>query len=223
MKGVMRNVKISLVLLFMILMLASCKQKIGLEEILTSSECYAPCWMDIEPGKTAKEEVLNILINLPDLVNAESIFTRVYAGKEQIGWNFVNSDVTGQIEFKDEIVSSILIGYEFGKNKRSNLQLGRIIEMYGFPTDIYFSTGIGDLSVNEVYLVNSEKGIEYQFIKPEIKKLIFSQDQKIIWILLFTPNDSSEVVLPKLDTVIDNLENHHFDWTGYTEINIPER
>jgi hypothetical protein len=214
----MRKFKISIVFLLIVFLLTACKRKTGFEYILTSSECSAPCWMNIEPGKSTKKEVLSQLQNLPDLVDIESIFTRVYDGKEQVGWDFVNSDVTGQVEFKNDHVSSILIGYEFGETRKSGLQLGRTIEIYGSPQDIYYKTGIGDLLVNQVFLVNPENGIEYQYIQSDVKKLVITPDQIIHWVKFFSPNDSSEIVLPNVDPRLNDLDNYHFTWTGYTEI-----
>ena len=151
----------------MLLLVTGCEKKISFEEILTSSECSAPCWMDIEPGKTTKDEALSKLNDLPALVEVNSIFTGVYGGNERIGWEFLNSDVHGDVGFKNGYVSSISIGYNFGEIRKSRLKVGRLIELYGSPSDIYYQEGIGDLGIILVNLVSPEKGIEYQFHQSE--------------------------------------------------------
>lgn len=218
----MHKSKIILSFFMMIFLVTACEEKMSFEEILTSSECSAPCWMDIKPGKTTKDEVLFKLNDLPALVNADSIFTEIYGGNERIGWKFLNSDVYGDIGFKDGYVSSISIGYNFGEIRKSGLKFGRLIELYGSPSDIYYQRGIGDLGIILVNLVNLEKGIEYGFNQAETEKLIVSPDQIVYWVLFFSPGDTSEVVLPSFDWETDKLENHHFEWSGFTEIPLPQ-
>lgn len=214
----MKRLSNLLVLVIFGMIFASCSGKIGLEEILASSTCEAPCWMDIIPGKTTQEEAYSKINMMADLVDKDSIFTGTYASRPVIGWEFLDSELYGRIHIENEIVSSISIGDSALLRERYGVRLDRIIELFGAPTDIYYTVGGGDVAIFRVFVMNRENGIRCIYTQSVGDKLIISPDQMVVWIEFFDPNDYMNFVVPSIEG--DVWKNNHFDWTGFTEIEL---
>lgn len=214
----MKRVTNILVLVILGMIFASCNGKIGLEEILASSTCEAPCWMDIIPGKTTQEEAHSKINMMADLVDKDSIFTRTYASKPEIGWKFLDSELGGWINFENEKVSSILIGDPATYRDRYGVRLDRIIELFGVPTDIYYTVGGGDIAILRVFVMNRENGMWCMYTQPMGEKLFVSPDQVIVWIEFFDPNDYMNIIFQSIEG--DVWKKNHFNWTGFTEIEV---
>lgn len=202
----------------LILILAACQGKVGLPQIVNSSTCGPPCWMDIIPGVTSKDEALSDLQSMTELVDVESIYTRTYASAPQIGWQFNDTNLVGWIDIKNDKVSMISIGDPIPNRSRFGMRVDQLIKKYGSPTDIYYSVGGGDVAVINVSLINRDTGIWWRYSQPYKEQLIIPPDQFIPWIVFFDPHDFKEIIIDKHG--VNDYELHHYEWSGYTEIDI---
>lgn len=212
----MKRWKIILILTLLALLLTGCEERTGLETILTASDCEPPCWMGIVPGETTQDEAQEQLRHLPELVDPESIFTASQVSGEYVGWTFVNSEQEGYIPLQSDTVFFISISDRIPYRDRYGIRLDRVIELYGTPTDIYYTQGGGDLVVLDVLVVNRETGIGYFYTQSTMDKLIVSPEQMVRLVLFFDPADYRSVVNNNIGSI--NLEGQHFEWEGFTEI-----
>jgi hypothetical protein len=206
-------------LLVIVLLFSACRSKTGLESILLASECMAPCWIDITPGITTKEETISMLKQKPEIIDPDSIFINTEQSEAYFGWTFVNSDLVGYVSFRGEKVASIIIGDWLQNRGRFGIRLDRMIETYGEPTDVYYTVGGGDAVVFRIILVNRNKGILAEYSQNAINKINISTKQKIERIIFFDPVDYPDNLFKNLS--IDISSSNHFDWSGFGQISLP--
>jgi hypothetical protein len=90
---------------------------------LTNPVCQPPCWQQITPGMTTREEAVSILENNPKVV-------MTYNSKYGLSWNFGTKTDVGNISVSnDEKVSSIWLG----SSSNIDLHLDEVVKVYGFP------------------------------------------------------------------------------------------
>jgi hypothetical protein len=106
----MRIISITTLILIMLALLTSCTQVNGEEPLqaIVDSPCDPPCWQYIIPGKTSKQEMVELTSRIPEINKQKS---------EWIGpWNIYNdryvilfegNQSEGQIRFIDDEVVSI--------------------------------------------------------------------------------------------------------------------
>jgi hypothetical protein len=123
--------------------------------ILEDTGCSPPCWNQITPGETTKQEVLNILPTLAEVEtgSVEDAETLTGGFYNHVSWSFIEhtGDYSGQIFFQDEIVSTIAI-----YNKKGSLTFDDAVNLLGEPEYvIVFSQPTQKLAI---YVINPSKG-----------------------------------------------------------------
>lgn len=98
-----------------------------------------PCWYDICPGETTKDEAMSILLSIPEV--EQDITDRYHENARSfVGWRFMDevAEVGGRFYYRDQTISHF---YFFTENK---LTFGEAIEAFGEPTYVLpFSHCIG--------------------------------------------------------------------------------
>lgn len=222
----MRKLLLWLVLLpLSISSIISCNRKVSqgktLEDILSNTSCNPPCWIGITPNATTVDEARQLLMAHPDMINQESIFNYVptEAYRVKIGWQAENSEISGTLYFKTELLDHIYIRANEGKMK-----LADGIQLYGVPEKVVYEQSqckatIGDSLCLRVYLYYPNKGLElsYEQLGGDYEKLIIDPNQQIDLVHFFDPDlgpYSNEMDVPKA--------GHTLNWPGYAEIDIKE-
>lgn len=92
---------------------------------LDQPSCNLPCWQDITPGVTTREDALSVLENMPEV-------KIIYNKNDGLTWYFGKDTEGGNIKFSETgIVSNIWLSSTI-----SDLQLENIVEVYGFPKNV---------------------------------------------------------------------------------------
>lgn len=89
---------------------------------LDQAICKPPCWQNITPGLTTRDEVLSILENMPEV-------KITYSTKDELGWDFDTSTEGGIIRFSE----SGLVVFVWLTSTNEDLQLEKVVAVYGFP------------------------------------------------------------------------------------------
>lgn len=139
----------ALLVLLMASLITSCSGKGS--AVLQDTTCKAPCWRNIEVGKTGIEPTIQLLNQMPDVETSS-----IRQGKnpqtlvEVVSASFINDKETSlEITFKNEKVASIYFSYA------EDISLADAITKFGEPKYIYPSALKGDptvyLTVNFLY------------------------------------------------------------------------
>ncbi len=213
----MRKEIFGLVFLALFIFITSCKPKElkgkTLEDILSNTSCNPPCWMGMTPGVTTIEETHQQLAADSNLIDQDSIFdyvpTEVYLAK--IGWQAQDSEVSGTLYYKTELLDHIYIRADEGK-----MNLGNGIELYGIPEKVIFERSqckinFGDSLCIRVILHYPEKGLQLSYVQRDggNDKLIIDPNQQIDLVLFFDPEVGLEID-----------DDQIMDWPGYEVIDI---
>jgi len=84
--------------------------------------CKPPCWQNINPGVTTRDEAVSILENTPGIVIT-------YNKKNGLSWNFGTKTEGGNVVLsEDGIVSGVWLG-----STNKNLYLKEVVAAYSFP------------------------------------------------------------------------------------------
>ncbi len=227
-----------ILLLFTILatsiMLSACNPQPDMSWFI-SSPCEAPCWFNVVPGETSKEEIVPILQTIPG-IDPDSIGNRGFPVEifdDEIFDDYYFFDwhnhIEGEIWLLDNRVSFIILtpktkGYV--PKYSLGLTVGDIIEKYGEPDYVLRvrQLGPGPLPISDamhpfVALIYTEQGIamEYDaYYLPERVRNLVTGDIKIFKLKYFFPGD--------FDRLLDIGGFSYFDtriklqpWHGYGE------
>jgi hypothetical protein len=135
--------------LLMTCMITSCSGKVS--SVLKDTTCKAPCWRNIEVGKTGIKPTIQLLNQMSDVETSS-----IRQGKnpktlvEVVTASFINDKETSlEITFQNEKVASIYFSYS------DDISLSDAITKFGEPKYIYPSALKGDptvyLTVNFLY------------------------------------------------------------------------
>lgn len=84
--------------------------------------CRPPCWQNITPGLTTRDEAVSILENMPGIKITDN-------GKYGLDWGFDSKAEGGTMRFSEnDIVVSMRLG-----SINEDLQLKKVVEFYAFP------------------------------------------------------------------------------------------
>lgn len=134
----MRFHKTALVCIVILVLIPSCSRKGS--AVLEDVSCEAPCWRNIEIGKTGIEETVNLLNKMPDIdPNTIGWGTNYQTGLEVVSAGFINSKETSlKITFEDGKAVAIYFSY------RQEVSLAEVIRKFGSPSYFYPSALAGD-------------------------------------------------------------------------------
>ena len=208
------NILIHLILL---ISLTACTEKVS--EVLQDTTCSAPCWHNIEVGRTDFDQTINLLNQVPELEPSS-----IRRGKEGISAGFQNSkELSLQIFFNEEKAAAIRFSYE------EDIPLSDAIKKFGEPKYLYPSAIKGDpLVYLTVQFLYPDEGI---CLLHEHRGLIF-QIPKIYGITRATNITQVYYVDPALPNgQIDygcftggnenDLNSEKQDWKGFSDYAIP--
>lgn len=184
------------------IMFSSCNPKPDMSWFI-SSPCESPCWFNIVPGETSKEEIVPILQTIPG-IDQDSIGNRGYPIEIFDDYYFFNwhNHIEGEIWLLDNRVSSIIFtpktnGYT--PKYSLGLTVGEIIDKYGEPDYVLRvrQLGPGPLPISDAMhpikvLINTERGIVMKFdayYLPEKVRNLVTADIEISYLEYFFSND----------------------------------
>lgn len=139
---------VSILVFIMIFLITSCSGN-GLA-VLQDDTCKAPCWRNIEMGKTEVEQTIELLSRMPD-VDPNSIRQgrNPHTGVEGISAGFLYDESNLELRFQNGKVVSIHFSFE------KDISLSNAIKIFGEPDYLYSFALKGDptvyLTVNLLY------------------------------------------------------------------------
>jgi hypothetical protein len=170
------------ILLFVIFIasISGCEPSYKSADIFVNPVCEPPCWENITPGITTKEDALSILskketidkpinntnLNLPGY-DGEINFT-LHKDKSQLGFMLFLNDKISAINF----------------HYKMELTLQEAIKLFGTPQ---FILGIHSGEINAITLLDPQKGVAFSYFLKDSASEIKPQD-KISDVTFFDPN-----------------------------------
>jgi len=202
--------KLTIVCIFFAYSIIACSSKSSMETILANNSCTAPCWQGIIPGETKREEVIDLLENIPcvekaSIREADNPFGN-YDGA--FYWNFLNQE-KGIIYTRNGIVASI------GLNELKKVSLEELIAEYGNPQTVIIGIGMGD----NLYL----SGVEFIYPGNEVKFQYLTHVNKERIITIAPTDFIDSVVFADQQFIEEGVQGEMntgaslFEWQGYNE------
>lgn len=206
-----------LILLMLVgLLLLGCETKHVNTNIFENPACQPPCWENITPGITSKEEALAIL-SRPEIVDQpfhhqnesaigfdDRVNFSIHKGKKDYA--------SGSLYILGDRVSIISLGSNYG------ISLEHAIKLFGAPKSVFaIQTSYYDL----VTFLNPEKGINFSYSLTGSRNFDnspISAETEITSVDFFDPNQyqkllNSGLIEGELDPTL--LNNRLFPWKGY--------
>jgi hypothetical protein len=224
-----RRILLSLIIFAISIMLFTCNPQPDMSWF-TLSPCEAPCWFNVVPGETLKEEIVPILQAIPG-IDPDSIGNRGFPIEifDDVYFFDLHKSLEGEIWLLDNRVSEILLtpkknGYT--KKYSLGLTLGEIIDKYGEPDYVLLvrQLGPGLLPISDamhpiMVLINAERGIvtvydAYYF--PEKVRNLITADIKISYLKYFFPDDFDRLLEAGAFSFFDTRIKLQ-PWHGYGE------
>ncbi len=188
--------------------------------VVLDKTCSPPCWQNIEPGKTNRQEALSILNSVSE-INQKTIKikTNVYPN-DGYDWDFEpgHGDMWGRVFFEDNIVLAINF---FPDNNSLPLQLA--IDVLGTPENIMAVHIHEETQYLIIYFLWPSKGIVLESILHKFQSgdtLKIDSDTQIdaFWYTesqIFSQMMTS-MYIANLDPEL--LKEGPHPWTGYGDI-----
>src|SRR5574340_661964 len=126
--------------------------------IIQDENCSPPCWEQISPGITTRDEVKPLLEQI-SWVQRDSIQDAYTVSPgDSIKWmgSFTSADSSGRIFFDNDIVTLIEIN-----PKKNVLSFSDVIDEFGEPENILILRVKGERSTVTVFLLYPTKGIGF--------------------------------------------------------------
>ncbi|MGA7194237.1 MAG: hypothetical protein WBW94_11445 [Anaerolineales bacterium] len=179
--------------------------------------CTPPCWENIRPGITTKDEALTILSRIISIKQSvvdmnqagvgydDEIRFSVYKGKNE------HMDVS--LDILNDRTSSLSFDNFQGD---LGIQLNHAVELFGEPTKIFLTHGG---FVDQVTLINYQNGIAFGYGftgNQRVDSAMIEPGTEISEVLFFDPNQYENVIDSQVMLGVGrfNLDNLH-PWAGY--------
>ena len=159
------------------------------QNVFDNHVCQSPCWMNITPGITTKEEALTILSKI-SFVDQPSVdmHRSVIGFDDEIQFSVYSDRTAGWIYLSADRVS--MIGFE----NNLSLTMQSATNLFGTPENmLVIRTSLFD----GVTLLNAKKGVEFDYRLSEFQSLDTSNIQpntKIYGVTFFDPNHYQQVL-----------------------------
>jgi len=217
----------SLWMMVFILCITACRPNASQTSSIIINPCSPPCWQNIVPGKTTKDEVIKLLNTLPDINKGsiETITTIEPNDSIKWSWNPKAADYSGRIFIQDDVTFLITVA-----PKENRLHFEEVILKLGEPEQVlaflekgervsitifilYPTKGYGFLDYYTSSFDNTKSTIE---IKPEM-------EVKYIWF-----GEVENFYLNLTNGYIGRLTSSFVKegvqpWNGYGQYNLIER
>ena len=186
--------------------------------LLADSVCNLPCWNNVIPGKTTKDETLRI-VNALESVDKDTIRvflkpTNIFDGEIQFNIGLNEFVATGtEIYLDGDIVAALSF------SRRLGVTVGALIDKLGSPENI-----ISMLQVERgsfVTAVYSTQGVGFGFYTD--RDGVIQSNTSIDYLILFDPQYYERLLSERLFTAgngltLDDIQSHMHSWKGYGEI-----
>lgn len=189
--------------------------------------CEPPCWQGIDPGKTTKEEALQVLamISAIEQGSIESASTVEPNDRIKWSWNANAVDFSGRIFLQENVATLIAIA-----PKDNRVQVKEVIDRLGEPEEILAFRTKGEQSIISVYFLYPSKG--YGFLD----YFVSSNSGAESTIAVKPEEEVNYIWFGEINSVTQNLTNGKIDrlplsfvedgiqkWIGYGQYDLLER
>ena len=180
-----------------VVLLAGCEEKLTDNSLATSDACTPPCWHDIVPGESSKQDALAILRTLP-FVDTHSIEVVGPASwgedMETIIWDYAGTGIYrkrgGELRLRDNHVVGIRVFL------LEPLKLGNVLRIQGKP---------------ELFMVARNPDLSHHF------SLAYPQNGLIVWAVDLPPRPRQYVEVITLKPEIEVVDASYFVPMGLKE------
>lgn len=214
----MQNRRLILLSLLVLLIVASCRNKI--RPLLINSPCTMPCWDNITPGSTSGKEAMLLLGENPIITNVEI---------GDISWSqngyTIRADLDRnqgiEIYVEDEIVEAIWISSSGLSDL--NITFSELIGICGEPHSVYIdSFYAGDAFGYMINFLYPEKSMLIRIIDGGKKGYVHLHGKDSISDIIFIQTDKFMEFMIKY---VDGYEYFNLDkanpWEGYGKYELP--
>jgi len=199
--------------------MASCKPKPS--TVLLDTSCEPPCWHDITPGKSTKNDVISILPKIPEVDPNSVEDTAITTGGilDYLTWRFDSSagDSYGTIFFKNGAVSTIEIS-----PKKGALTLDNAIQKLGEPEFTFAYKERGEIDRMIIFLLYPTKGYVLLYNSSRFRpgSASIEPTHPIVYVYYFSPLlfDALVTSRPFIHDDFVTLQQNMRPWEGYGDI-----
>lgn len=217
--------KLSITILFLIIIMLisnSCNfdrsTKTVNISIIQDNSCIPPCWFQITPGLSTRDEVKNLLPTVP-FIDIDSIKeTSVFEPNDSIEWNWDSNaaNSSGRIFFKGNIVTLISIYFE------GTIKFNDLINILGKPESILAVNFIGaERNRMQIDILSQSKGygfgITYWTMFPQNPIQINGKEEaEYLWYC--EPINCLETLYGSIGYNFESIIDQGLqEWTGFGE------
>jgi hypothetical protein len=210
-----------ILILYFLLSLTGCLQTVKEFPLVTSTNCFPPCWVNIVPGRTTKQEVITILKE-SSIIDSKSI---VIKGESWNSFNDVvlfttlSNNIDGEIYFVDDI--AVFIGL-YGD---ININFSNAIERLGEPEYIINIPMYNPNKSYEIFALIPKDGVNFAYNTQDkgiTSKSEITQENKITRVDFFDPNffDYLSEAGTFSEGFLDSIQTKKYmvPWSGYGEL-----
>lgn len=185
----------------------------------SGGSCLPPCWNDILPGTTVKDDAVLILSNL-EYVSPNSLSESKFSEPGAQGYKFrFRGGSHGEIVIRDGIVFELFLEPDF------YLTLSNLMDRFGAPDYLFIQSTGGNIVCYETHLYYPDRGImlylhECEKIGGEEQIRVISGEELVTNIVYFEPSTKSyEEVLLELwqpyDETAQHISAYSEPWDGF--------
>ena len=209
--------KVFWLVIFFIVSCSSSKPDLGF--FGSDGSCLPPCWNDILPGTTLKDDALLILSNL-EYISPNTMSESNFSEPGVQGYKFrLRGGSHGEIVIRDNIVFELFLEPDF------NLTLSNLMDRFGAPDYLFTQSTGGPKVCHETHFYYPERGImlylhECEKIGGEEQFRVISGEELVTNIVYFEPSTKSyEEVLLELwqpyDETAQHISAYSEPWDGF--------
>jgi hypothetical protein len=186
-----------------------------------------PCWHEICPGVTSRQEVLEILGSLPEVDQSQVVELSIYPPASGTGWRFDRSQArgfdAGECVYQDDTVVYCYFGYG-----GSGLRLKHVLDEFGDPKRIVPIVQYADHRWLVVFLVYPDVGFGLAYVVSPwtSDEIEVNPNTKVRGCYLFSPEQYVELLgepFGLLGFTREAVEGAQRPWLGYGtfELDVP--
>lgn len=216
----MKAISVKFLFFVFLFTLSGCKPAIS--PLFSDTTCEAPCWRNIYPGETSKDELISILENMEDIESNRITFK---GGRWKIYDDIVYFTLPKNIEVKIYILENKVVNISFSREKLA--RFSEALEIYGNPDYILNLSAHGEGFLFEsalhelIFAVQPAKGVMFGYDNHYVS--IFQKENInpriwLRWIDYFDPARYEGMVNAGFftySTSFEDVEESIRPWNGY--------
>jgi hypothetical protein len=187
--------------------------------LLNNPSCPLPCWENINPGETTKNELLSIVANHP-LIDKDTVTQVGYPWNifdDTVYFTFGRSKINVEALILDNKVATLILTGDMG------VTFGQLIEKTGDPEGVIILSSPDGGSF--VIAVNHSNGVSFAYETSSLRgkyRSEISPEIPIRWLTLFNPKQFHDLLEAGIFSMgaynaDETLEIMH-PWVGYGSI-----